>query len=102
MHTITKLLTDALHLGRRRIRIPQQRLNHLRQDIAIALAAASWPSLRLPSFSSPPALALAAHHLQCLRQRVESGAHVARDRDSVRSCAGLIGADFGERREEGG
>ncbi|KAG2025769.1 hypothetical protein GB937_002491 [Aspergillus fischeri] len=96
--TVAKLLTHTLHLLRRRIRLPQQRLNHLRQEIvAIAIAVAALartctctPTLRLPS-----------HNLQRLSERIERGAYVARNRDGMRSGAVLIGADLGEGRKEG-
>lgn len=47
-------------------------------------------------------IALAAHQVESFGEGIEGCAHVARDGDGMFSCAGFVGAYFGEGREEGG
>lgn len=47
-------------------------------------------------------VSLAAHQIEGFGERVEGCAHVARDGNGMFSCAGFVGAYFGEGREEGG
>lgn len=95
IRTVTELLTRALHLLRRRLRLAQQRPNHLRQQVAPFPCPCPRPV--------PGSRSITTHHLERLGEGVERGADVVGHGDGVRSrAAGLIGADFREGREEGG
>lgn len=100
MLTIAKFLANSLNLPRGCISLTEERLNHLRQKV-VAVLFVTLSAGRADRAFFHRARNLAAHSLEGFRERVEGGAHVARDGDGMGTVIGG-GGDFGEGCEEGG